>query len=390
MTNDDKTPESGAPRVTGETPVVRAVNDVPADVLDELTTAFEQHSIEVPVPPRPEPTAGAGTETVVIDGFDLVSDDELTRASRPPLSNTGQSTRIGEFPAVIDGTLDATIATTHGDSPVIIEDSALSGPVAVSVDDDSDGVVKGAKRFRLRRIAVRRAEGRRRLRILAWVLGPLGVIGVVLAILASPLFGVRNVSIEGARYTSKITLAEAEDMVRGKSIFSVDLGAVEEFLRADPWVRDAQVKRRFPSTVFFDIAERKPIAWYLGTDNQARVIDIDGRVITVLNGQPTGYTQITGVGPDLPAGGQADDVYTAAAQVAASLPPEVAPLMLNMGVAGGTDLLMTLRTGTVVTFGQPTDLRAKMVSLVLVLRRTDPQSLKGIDLSSGDPILAGR
>jgi hypothetical protein len=31
-----------------------------------------------------------------------------------------------------------------------------------------------------------------------------------------------------------------------------------------------------------------------------------------------------------------------------------------------------------------------MVALVLVLRRTDPKSLNGIDLSSGDPILAGR
>ena len=364
--SDESTPNDGTPRVTGETPVVRAVNDVPADVLDELTTAFEKHSLEgtdaavAPTAPRTAPAASSGdTETVLIDGFDLVSDDELTVARRPPL---------------------------------VIEDAELTGPVLRPEDGDadSDGVVRGAGRFRLRRIAVRRAEGRRRLRLVGWIGGPILAIGLVLAILASPLFGVRNVEVDGARYTSKITLTKADDLVRGRSIFSVDLGAVEELLKADPWVRDAQVRRRFPSSVYFDIAERKPIAWYLGSDNQARVIDVDGRVITVLNGQPTEYTQITGIGPDLPAGGRADDVHTAAAQVAASLPPEVAPLMLNMGVAGGTDLLMTLRTGTVVTFGQPTDLRAKMVSLVLVLRRTDPKSLTGIDLSSGDPILAGR
>ena len=363
MTNET-TPEDGTPRstgVTGETPVVRAVSDVPPEVLDELTTAFEKHSPDVSVPPvsPSAPTVvDGGTETVLIDGFDLVADDDLTHARRPPL---------------------------------VIEDDEFTGPVERPVDDDSsDGVVKRDRRFRLRRIAVRRAEGRRRLRVVGWVLGPIGVVGVVLAVLASPLFGVRNVTIDGARYTSKVTLSKADDLVRGQSIFSLDLGAVEELLKADPWVRDAQAKRRFPSTVILDIAERKPVAWYLGGDNQARVIDIDGRVITVLNGQPTAYTQITGIGPDLPAGGQADDVYTAAAQVAASLPPEVAPLMLNMGVTGGTDLLMTLRTGTVVTFGRPTDLRSKMVALVLVLRRTDPKSLTGIDLSSGDPILAGR
>lgn len=359
----DATSGDGAPRITGETPVVRPVNDVPADVLDELTVAFEKHTITPDAPATVRPVvAGSGeTETVLIDGFDLVSDDELTVARRPPL---------------------------------VIEDTELTGPVErpddSAINADSDGVVRGSGRFRLRRIAVRRAEGRRRLRFVTWIVVPVLAVGIVLALLASPLFGVRNVVIEGARYSSKLTLKQARDMVDGKSIFSVDLGAVEDLLAADPWIRDAQVKRRFPSTVYFDISERKPVAWYVGSDNQARVVDIDGRIITVLNGQPTAYTQITGVGPDLPAGGQADDVYTAAAQVAASLPPEVAPLMLNMGVSGGTDLLMTLRSGTVVTFGQPTDLRAKMVSLVLVLRRTDPKSLKGIDLSSGDPILAGR
>lgn len=354
VTTDQSVDDDGPTRVTGETPVVRALNDVPTEVLDELTVAFERHAIEVPAKPRRAPETGA----IVIDGYDLVSDQDLTHARRPPA--------VGES--------------------VVIEDPELTGPVVIP----DDAVVKGSGRFRLRRIAVRRAEGRRRLRILTWVGIPVLVVGLVLGLLASPLFGVRNVTVEGSRYMSQLTLANAKKMVKGKSIFSVDLGAVEEYLAADPWVRDAQVKRRFPSTVYFDIAERKPVAWYLGSDNQARVIDVDGRVITVLNGQPTAYTQVTGTGPDLPAGAQADEVRTAAAQVATSLPPEVAPLMLNMGVVGGTDLVMTLRTGTVVTFGRPTDLRSKLVSLVLVLRRTDPKSLTGIDLSSGDPILAGK
>ena len=82
--SNDKTPEDGTPRTTGEVPVVRAVSDVPADVLDELTTAFEKHSVEVPARHEPAVVAGSETETVLIDGFDLVSDDELTRATRPP------------------------------------------------------------------------------------------------------------------------------------------------------------------------------------------------------------------------------------------------------------------------------------------------------------------
>jgi cell division protein FtsQ len=226
------------------------------------------------------------------------------------------------------------------------------------------------------------------LRILTYVGIPFGLVALILVILASPIFGVRSVSIDGAKYTAEETLQAARDEVDGKSIFSVDLGAAEAILAADPWVRDARATREFPSTVHFEISERQPVAWYVGADNKARVLDVDGIVIAVLDGQPTGYMQITGVGPDLPAGSRSDDVYTAAAQMAASLPPEIAGVVQNVGVVNGTDLVMTLRPGGLVQFGRPTDLRAKLVSLVLVLRRQNPDNLATVDLSSGDPIFA--
>lgn len=331
-------------RVTGETPVVRSLDDVPVEVLDELTQAFSVTETAPPVP----------ADSVVIDGFDLVSDQELTRAAPPPL---------------------------------VIEDRELTSEIA---RDPSASDAPGAphRRFRLRRIAVRREEGRRRLRILTYVGIPFGLVALILVILASPIFGVRSVSIDGAKYTAEETLQAARDEVDGKSIFSVDLGAAEAILAADPWVRDARATREFPSTVHFEISERQPVAWYVGADNKARVLDVDGIVIAVLDGQPTGYMQITGVGPDLPAGSRSDDVYTAAAQMAASLPPEIAGVVQNVGVVNGTDLVMTLRPGGLVQFGRPTDLRAKLVSLVLVLRRQNPDNLATVDLSSGDPIFA--
>jgi cell division septal protein FtsQ len=166
------------------------------------------------------------------------------------------------------------------------------------------------------------------------------------------------------------------------------LHAAELTLRADPWVRDASVSKHFPSTAVIDIDERQPVAWFLGSDNQSRVLDVEGYVISVQTGQPTQFMQITGVGDALLAGARANEVYTAAAQLSASLPTEIQKTVLNVGVANNTELLMTLRTGTVVIFGQPSDLRAKLVSLVLVLRRQDPQNLRSIDLSSGDPIFA--
>ena len=55
------------------------------EVLDELTTAFEKHAIDVPGKPERLPD----TDAVIIDGFDLVSDQDLTHARRPPATEGG-------------------------------------------------------------------------------------------------------------------------------------------------------------------------------------------------------------------------------------------------------------------------------------------------------------
>ena len=78
--HDDETQElqSGeSVHVTGETPVVRSLDDVPVEVLEELTEAFE--GISIVDEDGPEFFEGH-----VLGGYDIVSDDDLTHARRPP------------------------------------------------------------------------------------------------------------------------------------------------------------------------------------------------------------------------------------------------------------------------------------------------------------------
>jgi cell division septal protein FtsQ len=137
-----------------------------------------------------------------------------------------------------------------------------------------------------------------------------------------------------------------------------------------------------------EINERVPIAWFLGVDNQGRVIDQDGRVLAVVNGRPTEYMLIDGTGPNLIAGAMASDSYAAAAQLAMSLPDEIRPVVKNMGVDGPNQVTMTLLTGAVVKFGEPIDLRNKLVNVVVILRRQDINQIAGIDVSSGTPVVS--
>jgi hypothetical protein len=48
---------------------------------------------------------------------------------------------------------------------------------------------------------------------------------------------------------------------------------------------------------------------------------------------------------------------------------------------------MTLTTGTLINFGQPVDMRNKLVSVVVLLRRQDPNEIISIDVSGGTPVV---
>ena len=48
---------------------------------------------------------------------------------------------------------------------------------------------------------------------------------------------------------------------------------------------------------------------------------------------------------------------------------------------------MTLLTGAVVKFGEPIDLRNKLVNVVVLLRRQDVNSIISIDVSTGTPVV---
>jgi cell division septal protein FtsQ len=239
----------------------------------------------------------------------------------------------------------------------------------------------------------RRSRGRERLKKIKWIKLLSAVIGcvvVAIAILASPIFAIRTVTMEGAVYASPDAIAAVQKTLKGASVFTVNTRQAREILLADPWVSDVRISTRFPGTALVEIAERVPVIWYVGDDQKARIVDARGRVIAVLKGWPTKYLRVDGVGPSLEAGAAADDVYRAAAQLVLALPDELRPLVKSLEVSGGGELAMTLTKGTLVRFGPPNELQDKLVAVVVLLRRQNPSTLAVIDVSTGEPTVQVR
>ena len=269
-----------------------------------------------------------------------------------------------------------------------------SGKKRVVITDDSEVIDKkstrsasdnGASRFRLRRIAVRRQEGRRRLRWFTIVGLVVGAGVIILLLLTSPILSVRNVDVEGVVYADPDLVASVVDSVKGEPILTVDLDAAEKKLLAISWVRLARVSMHLPARVTIEIVERSPIAFFRSVDGFNRVIDRDGRVLDVIEGDPTDYTPMIGTGPNISAGQTVEQPFLGAAQLINALPADLQARLLTVTVSPEGEVSLALTNDVEVLFGRPDDFQVKLVGVVNEIKRQGSNRYAVIDVSSGQP-----
>ncbi len=253
-----------------------------------------------------------------------------------------------------------------GRSTIVIKDLDEGGTIE-ALPTRSTGSMD--PRVRARRIAVRRAKGRKRLIWVAIGAAILLVLVGAVAILASSLFDVRTVDVQGAVYTDPKQLSGIVDGLKGDAILLVDTRHIERQLESIAWVESARVSTEFPHRVFIDIRERKPIATFAGSDGKYRVIDRDGRVLDVVDGNPIDYMLVTGANPDVDRGQFAGRPLASAAQLAIALPGEIRSLTESIDVdAASGDLKLRLHNNLEVQLGSASDLSSKLVRLLSEVR----------------------
>jgi len=356
-----------------------SVTEVSDQVLQELSGLFGGHDLEIVPEPDEVVEPSDVTVTAVIDLIDVVTENV-----------TPQDNELPELENVVIFDRDVDVYLRSEPIDPLLNGMPEDAGTLVVIDDDLDRVVivdddRPDPTFEERQRRSRRRERLQKVKWLKLAGAVVASIVVVIALLASPIFAIRSVTVEGNVYTSPKVLAAVTKTLKGASVFTVNTGKARELLLADSWVSDVRITTRFPGKALVEIAERVPIIWYVGDDQKARIVDARGHVIAVLAGWPTKYLRVAGVGPSLEAGAVADDVYRAAAQLVLALPEELRPLVKSLEVSAGGELAMTLAGGTLVRFGPPNDLQDKLVAVVVLLRRQNPSTLAIIDVSTGEP-----
>lgn len=369
--------------------------------LDELMRAFD---IEVdPVPSVGDPRHDDIDDTDDIDDIDDTDDaeeisDEIPDEQGWDEQGWDDDPAAAPQPGVIaiaddelpdavyvEGDLGGPGKRGRRNDLVFIDDD---GAADLEPLDDESGPTRIEPRLRDRREAVRRAADRKRNRWIVVVGVVLLVIVGALAVLGSPLFSVSedNLTVTGAVYTDRQRLDAVIDDLVGTPTLIVDTRALELELESIAWVDTARVRTRFPRSASIEIRERSALATFRGPDGRFRVIDREGRVLDVIEGQPIAYMLITGPDAlDIEQAAFAPVGYAAAAELVQALTPSVRGRVMSVDVTGdGSQLRLLLEGGVEVRFGAADDLLVKLVRLENVLDRAIDERATVIDVSTAE------
>jgi len=341
---------------------------VPPSVLDELRAAFGSRDLAGSPEPEhtgpehtgPEPVLTAppvARHTIKIGGDDELPDAVYLDAPGPAAERST---------AEMSG---ATAGTTITGTRIVIGDELEASGAFDAVEVPSRSM---DPRLRARRVAVKRAQGRKRLLWVAAIGGVVLVVVAVLAVFASSLFSVEVIDVQGAVYSQARYGEQFQrviDEMQSDPVLLVDTRRAERELESIPWVERAFVRTDFPNRVVIDIRERRPLATYQGSDERYRVIDADGRVLDVLVGRPVDYMLLSGVGPDLEPGSMSGTQFAEAAQMVGALPSELRAITESASVDATTgDLGLQLAGGVSVRIGTFDRLDAKLARLLQQVR----------------------
>lgn len=360
---DPETPPEAATPLDPETPpTIIRIDDLSGSVQVRTAQPGVDTTAE-PAPPRPRDPDEPVPESVVV----IADDTELPD------------------PVYVEGSLDR----SSGRSIVFIEDDATGD--TMSPDAGREGRRGIEPRMRERRVAVKRAQSRKRLKWVALVTGVVVVGAGGLALLGSPLFAIKadQVTITGNVYTDPDRLAAIVDDLVGTPELRVDHQRIEEELEAISWVDSARVRTDFPHSATIEIRERAAMTTYQGPDGRFRVLDREGRVLDVIDKYPFAYVLIAGPDPvDLDQGEFAPSGYAGASELAKNLTGSVRGRVEYIVVtADGSRLELVLDDGSTVFFGEARDLFAKLLRLETVLTANPEREPGPIDVSTDDVTL---
>ena len=222
---------------------------------------------------------------------------------------------------------------------------------------------------------------RARLRALVSIGVVLALVGIVAAVVTSPMLRVRSIVVEGtSRVDASDVVAALQPEVGGLIAF-VDREEVASRLSQFSLIKSISVESRLPSTLVVRVTERSPIGVVKSGDSYT-VIDAAGVEIETVTSRPS----------DLPVfsvtAASVDDVgFRSAVEVLQSLPSSIRTQVSHISGKTRDDITVKLSSGLTIVWGDASQSEYKAQVLKAVLKAAP--TAKKVDLSAPDVPVVG-
>jgi len=246
-------------------------------------------------------------------------------------------------------------------------------------------------RIRDRRVAVKRHEGRRRLRLIIAAVSVVATLSLGWMLLHSPAFDVDHVRVTGDAHVSAAAVVGASELRRGEPMIGVRETIVARRVRRLPWVRTARVTRRWPGTVVIEVRERRPAAVARARTGGWMLVDATGRLLAPTPLPPPELEALEGTPPAGAPGDRLAPAALPALRVASLLPRARVALIRVVALLPDNSLELRLSAGGVVRFGPPDHARDKLTAALTVIDHVGAGAVGVLDVRVPEsPVLTRR
>ena len=234
-------------------------------------------------------------------------------------------------------------------------------------------------RLEARREREGRSLLRRYARRLAIVLAIAGLGVGAWAILHSPLFGAKVVTVKGPLTAQqRAEVLAASGLSTHPPLIDVNPGAISARVGRIPWVADAQVSRHWPDGFSLSVRRRVPVAVMARPGGGYVEVDRTGRILSAPSSAPAGVAQLEAPVRAGPVGSWLAASAAPSLTVAASLPPALRPDVVAVVAQPQGEVDLQLTSPLTVRLGTATELRQKYEAAAAILA--------GASLQAGDQI----
>lgn len=211
---------------------------------------------------------------------------------------------------------------------------------------------------------------------------PVALVGLVVLgaatwwVTNSAIFNLRTLEIRGNAHLTKAQVARVGALTGEVNVLWTLPGTIERRLESHPRIREAHVSRTLPSTLIVVIKERRAVAVL---PESGAIVGPDGKVLGTK--KQTGALPLISTPPT--EGGEGKTLARDGLAVARAMPPKLRRLVQDITVGDAGRIQLRLRDGTIVTYGDRSQMAVKAAVLRSVLQWSERTRIKtkSIDVS---------